>query len=163
MRVIYKLILLQIAIVFAFACAMPQTKDDVRNDAMKRSKVQTHISKKNFDTVVKTLRTKSENCLNFSTTMTRMQSGPIRPTFTSTFKSTFKVINTDKAELTVQLIPPGIKVQKMPPGGFYYIICDIEHHSANQTKLTLYGTDDAVSDAIKKWSDGKEAGCPPVK
>ena len=52
---------------------------------------------------------------------------------------------------------------KMPEGGYYVLLADIEAISSNETRLTIYKTlrgYDNVNESIVAWAQGKNDECP---
>jgi hypothetical protein len=129
------------------------------------SMMDTHVSNRSFDQVVKSLRQKSEKCFNTNVTTTRTQGGVKTMNVKDEFRTTVRVLSAGKAELTTQFTSKGIVyLQKVPDGGFYHRAVDIARVSSSATKLTYYGSrfdaSKAAWAAIKQWSDGKETACP---
>ena len=52
---------------------------------------------------------------------------------------------------------------KMPYGGYYVLLADIEEISSNKTKVTIYNAlrgYDSFNETIVKWAQGKSDECP---
>lgn len=129
------------------------------------SMMDTHLSNRSFDQVVKSLRRKSEKCFNTNVTTTRTQGGVKTMNIKDEFRTTVRVLSAGKAELTTQFTSKGIVyLQKVPDGGFYHRAVDIARVSPSSTKLTYYGSkfesSKAAWAAIQQWADGKETACP---
>lgn len=135
------------------------------------SMVDTHVTKRRFDDVVNTLRQKTAECFNVNVT-TRRTEGPSSPQagittmkVTDEYRTTVRIVNANRAELTTQRTSKGqISLQKVPEGGFYHRAIDIERLASSTTKLTYYGPSLDSSKrawaAIKQWSDGQKSPCP---
>lgn len=129
------------------------------------SMTDTHISNRSFEQVVNSLRQQSAECFNNNVTTTRTQGGVKTMNIKDEFRTTVRVVNARKAELTTQFTSKGIVyLQKIPDGGFYHRAVDIERLSPFKTKLTYYGSrfdaSKAAWAAIKQWGDGKATACP---
>jgi hypothetical protein len=52
---------------------------------------------------------------------------------------------------------------KMPEGGYYNLLADVEEISSNKTRVTIYGSSVGYGDvfeAIFDWAKGKDGACP---
>jgi type IV pilus biogenesis protein CpaD/CtpE len=157
-----------ILLVSGCASMDPQTRDEYRTaveDGRPFTMKDTFVAKRGFDEVVKTLRQKSDECLNVNIKTTRKQDGMTTMATTDEVRTTIHVVNSKRAELTMRMNPKGIiMLNKVPAGGFYRMAIDIDRLAAGSTRLTYYGssTDHGKRRlaAIKQWSDGKQVGCP---
>lgn len=152
-------------------CSMhyPQTREEFRQGLVASDSrfkfVDTYVAKRRFDDVVKSLKQTVEQCFNQDVTTTRTQGGMTTMNQTDEWRTTVKVINRNRAEVTTQMTMKGAIVPvKVPPGGFYVTAVDIERLSPSTTKLSYYGSTTSGSkerwDLIKQWSDGKSTPCP---
>jgi hypothetical protein len=135
------------------------------------SMVDAYVTKRRFDDVVNSLKQKTAECFNVNVT-TRRTEGPTSPQAGTTtmnvkdeYRTTVRVINANRAELTTQFTSKGIVyLQTIPEGGFYHRAIDIERLTPSTTKLTYYGSSfdsgKKAWAAIKEWSDGKATPCP---
>lgn len=160
-----------LATVVLSACAMnyPQTREEFRQGLASSDSrfkfVDTHVAKRRFDDVVKSLNQNVPQCFNQNVTTTRTQGGMMTMNQTDEWRTTVKVINRNRAEVTTQQTMKGAIVPvKVPPGGFYVNAVDIERLTPSTTKLSFYGTTSSGSkerwDLIRQWSDGKPTPCP---
>jgi hypothetical protein len=157
-------------IILVSGCASmdPQTRDEYRaavDGGRPFSMKESFVAKRGFDEVVKTLRQKSDECLNVNIKTTRKQDGMTTMATTDEVRTAVRVVNSKHAELTMRMNPKGIiMLNKVPEGGFYRMAIDIDRLTAGTTRLTYYGpsTDHGKRRlaVIKQWSDGKQAGCP---
>jgi hypothetical protein len=167
---VFKLVLVVGVASVLSGCAggTPQTRNEfvqANVNGIAFSMVDTHISNRSFDQVVKSLRQKSDECFNNNVTTTRTEGGVKTMNVKDEFRTTVRVLSGSKAELTTQFTSKGIVyAQKVPDGGFYHRAVDIERVSPSATKLTYYGSRFASSkdawSAIKQWGDGRASACP---
>ncbi len=166
----YKLILPVSLVVFLTGCAgaNPQSREEFRQTRLAGvpfSYVDTHIAKRPFDDVVKTLKQKADECFQVNITTTRTQGGITAMNLTDEYRTSVRLVDKNHAELTTQYNMKGaIVLQSVPPGGFYNAAMDIERLTPTTTKLAYYGTSLAGSKAkwlaLKQWSDGQAVPCP---
>lgn len=164
----YAIIACVIILVTGCASMDPQSRDEYRAAveggrpfSMKESFVANH----GFDDVVKMLRQKSGECFNVNVRTTRKQDGMTTMDTTDEVRTVVRVVNSRRAEVTMQTTPKGIvMLNKMPTGGFYRMAIDIDRLAAGTTRVTYYGssTDHGKRRlaAIKQWSGGKAVACP---
>jgi hypothetical protein len=152
-------------------CSMnyPQTREEFRQGLVSSDSrfkfVDTYVAKRRFEDVVKSLKENVEQCFNHDVTTTRTQGGMMTMNQTDEWRTTVKVIDRNRAEVTTQQTMKGAIVPvKVPPGGFYVTAVDIERLTPSTTKLSYYGTTSSGSkerwDLTKQWSDGKPTPCP---
>lgn len=157
-------------IILVSGCASmdPQTRDEYRaavDGGRPFNMKESFVAKRGFDEVVRTLRHKSDECFNVNIKTTRKQDGVTTMATTDEVRTSVRVVNSKRAELTMRMNPKGIiMLNKVPEGGFYRMAIDIDRLTAGTTRLTYYGssTDHGKRRlaVIKQWSDGKQAGCP---
>jgi hypothetical protein len=155
-----------VALLSGCAGGNPQTRVEFQ-ETMSHSSlgfVESHIAKRRFDDVMKTLRQKAEECLQYNLTTTREQGGIRTMNQTDEIRTTIRAVNNDRAEMTIQLTMKGaIVMQQVPPGGFYNAAMDIERLTPGTTKLTYYGSSLSAGKtrwgALKQWGDGQLAPC----
>jgi len=165
-------IFVALATAVLFGCGSmnyPQTREEFRKDLVSSDSsfkfVDTYVSKRRFEDVVKALKANVEACFNQDVTTTRTQGEMMTMNQTDEWRTTIKVINGNRAEVTTQQTIKGAIVPvKVPPGGFYVTAVDIDRLTASTTKLSYYGSTSSGSkerwDLIKQWSDGKPTPCP---
>ena len=152
-------------------CSMhyPQTREEFRQGIVSSDSsfkfVDTYVAKRRFEDVVKSLTQNVDACFNQDVTTTRTQGGITTMNQTDEWRTTVKVIDRNRAEVTTQMTMKGAIVPvKVPPGGFYVTAVDIERLTPSTTKLSYYGSTTSGSkerwDLVKQWSDGKPTPCP---
>jgi len=163
------LLLLTVA-AFLSGCAgaNPQTREEFRKSRLEGallSFVETYVSQRPFDEVVKTLNQKVNECFQVNVTTKRTVGGIQTMNLTDEFRTTIRNVDKNHAELTTQFTMKGaIVMQQVPPGGFYQSAMDIERLTPTTTKLTFYGPTIGGGrdkwNALKQWSDGQSVPCP---
>jgi hypothetical protein len=144
-------------------CSMhyPQTREEFREGVVSSDSrfkfVDTYVAKRRLENV--------EQCFNQDVTTTRTHGGMTTMNQTDEWRTTVKVIDRNRAEVTTQQTMKGAIVPvKVPPGGFYVTAVDIERMTPSTTKLSYYGSTSSGSkerwDLMKQWSDGKPTPCP---
>ena len=129
------------------------------------SMMDTYVTKRRLEDVVKTLSQKTAECFNVDVTTRRSEQGMTTMNLTDKYRTTIRTVNANRAELTTRHTTKGMATpQKIPKGGLYYRAVDIERLSSGSTKLTYYGPSIAAGKsawaAMKQWSDGQPAACP---
>lgn len=157
------------AVLSGCATNYPQTREEFRKGIVESDSsfkfVDTYVAKRRFDDVVKSLKQNVEQCFDQNVTTTRSQGGIMTMNQTDEWRTSVKVINRSRAEVTTQMTMKGAIVPvKVPPGGFYVTAVDVERLTASTTKLSYYGSTSSGSkerwDLIRQWSDGKPTPCP---
>jgi hypothetical protein len=146
----------------------PQTRDEYRQaiaSGVPLTMTDTYVVQRRFDEVVKSLKQKADECLQVDVTTKRSQGGMTTMNVRDEYRTSVRVVDKSRAELTTQSTMKGaIVVQQVPPGGFFETAVDIERVTPASTKLTYYGPSTsggkAKWDALKQWSDGKPLACP---
>lgn len=160
---------------FMSGCAnfhVAQNADEFRSDVIKdpRYKHEQYEVNRSFSKVAKTLKEKSEECLNYSFDRTlsyRMGTTTGANVSHITYSPTFKS-SENNAELYVQMdITGDATLMYTPPkGGMYTLVADLEEKTTSTTQVELYyGSYKAaiLPNAVKSWIDGKTEGCPDLK
>ena len=152
-------------------CSMhyPQTREEFRQGVVASDSghkfIDAYVTKRRFDDVVRSLKQNVEQCFDQNVTTRRTQGGMTTMNQTDEWRTTVKVIDKNRAEVTTQMKMKGAIVPvKVPPGGFYVTAVDIERLTPSTTKLSYYGSTSSGSkerwDLVKLWSDGKPTPCP---
>jgi hypothetical protein len=127
------------------------------------TEVDTFEVNRPFRKVAKTFQKMATGCLN-KTIKTTSRTNRSYQVIVTTYKATV-VVNPNKAELHVQqLHEQGVmNVSKVPPGGYYLVVTDIEPVGRDKTKIVMYrpsaGSGPMIK-AIKGWATGENVGCP---
>lgn len=112
-----------------------------------------------FNKVFNSLKKNTDRCLNVTTTSsTPSKYGPISSSIR--YRSSTK--KTGKGAASSILQQDARATGKMPAGGYFVLLTDIEKVSKNKTRLTLYGPSvgyDKIFDSIHDWAQGKERKC----
>ena len=164
-------IFIALAMAVLFGCAMnyPQTREEFRQQVVTSDSrfkyIDTHVAKRRFDDVVKSLKENVVQCFDQNVTTRRSQGGMTTMNVTDEWRSSVRVVNRNLAEVTTQWTMKGAIVPgKVPPGGLYMTAVDIERLTPSTTKLSHYGSTASGSkerwDLVKQWSDGKRTPCP---
>lgn len=152
-------------------CTMnyPQTREEFRQQLVASDSrfkfIDTYVAKRRYDDVVKSLQANVVQCFDQNVTTTRAQGGITTMNQTDEWRSTVRVVNRNRAEVTTQMMMKGAIVPgKVPPGGMYMTAVDVERLTPTTTKLSYYGSTSSGSkerwDLVKQWSDGKPTPCP---
>lgn len=129
------------------------------------SMVDTYVTKRRFEDVVKTLSQKTTECFNVNVTTRRTEGGMTTMNLKDEYRTTVRIVNPKRAEMTTQHTTKGmVSLQKVPEGGSYHRAVDIEKLTSSSTKLTYYGpsldSGKKAWAAIRQWSDGQPSPCP---
>jgi hypothetical protein len=122
-----------------------------------------------FDEVLRTFKEKAEPGFtqrHESTLMTGLQVEHSVVIFRCTVSS-----QDGRAELVIQKEnrPKGVG-PKMPEGGWFWLVADLESVSPRETRLTTYGLSGIAAgktgnalEAIRQWAQGKDLPPPPLR
>lgn len=147
----------------------PQTREEFRQGLLTSDSsyklVDSYVAKRRFDDVVKSLQQRVQACFDQDVTTRRTQGGMTTMNQTDEWRTTFRVVDRNRAEMTTQMTMKGAIVPvKVPPGGFFVTAVDVERLTASTTKLSYYGSTTSGSkerwDLVRQWSDGKPTPCP---
>lgn len=144
---------------------LPQTPAEFRQlviDHPEYYAVSTHVAKQRFGKVISSLERSAGKCMNFNTRQTRTQGGMTTMSITDEYRTTIRRVDNNNAILTMQEDTKGsIQIQKIPPGGSYVSVVDIERLTANTTKVTFYGSGKTRFRAfVEQAASGKTVPCP---
>lgn len=160
-------VLLAAAVLSLSGCGVPQTRDGFKqsaHDYPKLSIVASHTANRRLEDVTATLERKWQECYSFHRTTTRSQGGMTTMRHRDTYHPRVHKVNSSRVEMTLQMTTQGmIMLNKVPEGGEYAVVLDLERLPGNKTKLSWYsnsmgGWGDAW-DRNKKWADGKDTPC----
>lgn len=151
-------------------CAqVPQTTGEFRHAVQGgafMSRVHSATVPQPFEAVMANLHNYALTCLATTRTSVVMSSSPgDMSSGMVIYRPKLQLVGPQSAELTLQMGPttPGIKV---PPGGPFIMLVDIESSSAQgETRLTVYGRTNprerALADeSLPAWARGIPAKCP---
>ena len=154
---------------------MPQSAQEYRQGFAKGgfgAKLESYEVKRPYTSVAKNLKTKSKECLNVTLIKTKCTNRNLNckeyeAKYTPTFVSTPR-----KSELHIQWRRTPwdsafLGTSGQPPAkGIFITVVDAEPAGKNTTKITMYGPSlehlRTVPDAIKRWADGSNLGCPDL-
>lgn len=159
-------IVLVAASVLSGCVQMPQTRPEfqqlVRSGAS-RSKMESHVTKRSLDDVVRSLEPRLTDCFDYSVTWRQTAGGATVGASREQWRSSVRPVDRNRVEVTIQRMVGGA-MQKQPEGGIYVMAVDLDRIDPATTKLTFYGssTDFGSSswDSLKRWSEGKTGPCP---
>jgi len=141
----------------------PQTVDELR-EGVKKGAAFTKMEKQevmqSFNKTFEAIKINADKCLNVTVTgSTPGTYGPVvssiryRSHSTKTGKNTAEMVLQQDARAT----------GKMPEGGYFVMLTDMESTASNHTRLTIYGGStgyDNVYTSILAWAQGQKIGCP---
>ena len=152
------------------ACVqVPQTSAEFRHAVQGGAfMTRTHLAivPQPFEAVTANLRKYALPCLARTRTSVAVSSAPgDMSSGVVTYRPKLQLVAPGLAELTLQMGPtsPGIKV---PPGGPFIMLADIEPSSAQgETRLTVYGRTTPkervlADESLPAWARGTPAKCP---
>lgn len=141
----------------------PQTTEEVRVGVKKgaaMTKTEQLAVNRPFAATFRDLKTHADKCLNVTVSgSTPGRYGPIMESIR--FRSSSKTTNDKTGETVVQMDKRA--TGKMPEGGYYVMLADIEGVAANKTMVTIYGHSVGygnVFESIFAWAQGKKQACP---
>ncbi|MGH7380870.1 MAG: hypothetical protein ACREKR_01380 [Candidatus Methylomirabilales bacterium] len=159
-----KRISILIFVVLIAGCVTPpQTPEEVRVGVKKgaaMTKTEQTTVNRPFAATFRDIKTHADKCLNVTVTgSTPGRYGPMVESLR--YRSSSKTTNERTGETVVQM--DSRATGKMPEGGYYLMLADIEGVSANKTMVTIYGHSvgyGSVFEAILAWAQGKKQACP---
>ena len=160
-------LLLAAAVVLAACTTTPQTRDEFRTLAAGHPKFYltgSYTANRRLEDVATTLQRKWEECYSVQRTTTRTQGGMTTSRYRDTFHPRIQKVSNSLIQMTLQQTTEGmIMLNKVPDGGEYIVVLDLERVSGNKTKLTWYSSQYAGWpqrwERNKQWSDGKDLAC----
>lgn len=141
----------------------PQTPGELR-EGIKRGGMMTKMDHKDVNrpvnAVFQDVKKYADKCFNVRVTgSTPGTYGPV--TQSTTYRSRSTMTNKTAGEMVMQM--DARASGKMPEGGYFVLLTDMEGISSNKTRVTVYGPSVGygnVFEAIFDWSGGKERACP---
>jgi hypothetical protein len=141
----------------------PQTSRELREGVM-AGRMMTKMDHKDVNRpvseVFQDVKKNADKCFNVRVTgSTPGTYGP--QTQSSTYRSRSRMTGKTKGEMVMQM--EARASGKMPEGGYFVLLADMEETSANKTRVTVYGSSVGYGDvfqAIFEWAQGKDRACP---
>ena len=152
----------------ALAIWVPQTRSEF-TDAVakgtKGSKMETFVVERGFDEVVKAIEARCAPCLDKLVERTANVGYVERSS--SDYNPSFKRVNRDRAEFTMQVVHRPRGVGAVPPAnGLYVIAADVKRAGANRTEVVIYRPVMGFKEiprALLQWAEGTSSDCPKLK
>ncbi|HAS54356.1 MAG TPA: hypothetical protein DCS42_09630 [Nitrospiraceae bacterium] len=153
-----------IAVIMLPGCVTPpQTSQELREGVM-AGKMMTKMDHKDVNrpvnAVFNDVKKNADKCFNVRVTgLTPGTYGS--QTQSSTYRSRSRMTGKTKGEMVMQM--QARASGKMPEGGYFVLLADIEGTAANTTRVTVYGSSVGYGDvfeAIFEWAQGKDRSCP---
>lgn len=123
-----------------------------------------YTTNRRFEDVAVSMQRKWTECYFVERTTTRTQGGMTTSRYKDTFHPRVTKVSNALVEMTLQVSTEGmIMLNKIPEGGEYRVVLDLERLPGNKTKLSWYspsiGGWQKAWERNKRWSDGKDIGC----
>jgi hypothetical protein len=159
-----KRLVILIAAALVTGCVTPpqtvqELREGVRNGAVLTKMEQGEV-KRPFVETFKSVWANATKCLNVTITSTTPGNyGPVVESIR--YRSNSKLTGKKTAEMVLQ--QDAQATGKMPEGGYYVMLADIEGVSPNKTNVTIYGSSigyDNVYQSIFAWARGESKSCP---
>lgn len=158
-----KILMVAIALLLGGCVTPPQTTQDLRvgvREGARLTKMEQVEVARSFNATFNSIKKNADKCFNLSvTSSTHSKYGPVYST--TRWRSSSEKTGDGMAETVIQL--DARATGKMPPGGYFSLLVDIESISKNKIKVTIYGSSigyGQVFEAIFRWAEGKERKCP---
>ncbi len=158
-----KIAILVPVVLFAGCVTPPQTIEELRagvQSGAAMTKIEQEEVKRSFTTTFNDIKTNADRCLNV--TVIGSTPGRYGPMVESVrYRSNSQMTSDKTGETVIQLDKKA--TGKMPEGGYYVMLADVEGTSPNKTKVTIYGSSvgyDNVFGSIFSWARGKKKDCP---
>jgi hypothetical protein len=141
----------------------PQTSRELREGVI-AGRMMTKMDHKDVNRpvseVFQDVKKNADKCFNVRVTgSTPGTYGP--QTQSSTYRSRSRMTGKTKGEMVMQM--EARASGKMPEGGYFVLLADMEGTSADKTRVTVYGSSVGYGDvfeAIFDWANGKDRACP---
>lgn len=158
--------LILISLGFLTGCAVtppPMSVEELRAEVRSnpsRIQVEEYEVERPFLPAFNAVQTNAERC--FEVTLSKIQENTpdARPESLRYRAESFMTSETE-GETFLQLDKKA--AQRMPEGGYYVLLADIEAISAKKTRVTVYRAMrgyDTVNESIVAWAQGKSDHCP---
>lgn len=152
-----------------FGCVtIPQTTNEVR-EAVKSGASMTKMDNQDinrkFIAVFNDVKFNADKCLNVVVTewVPSSTGTNLGHNASTKFRSHTEKTSSETGEMVLQMDKK--TSSKMPEGGYFVILADIEAVSADKTRLTIYGPSMGYGnlfEAISSWAKGKNRECPKL-
>ena len=153
-------------VVGVFACAVPpRTVQEFRVESKgggESIRIDRHEIDRPFLVVFQDIRDNATKCLNPKVAGSAA-GDPASRQLPVRYRSYTKKISSKSAEMVLQSDKQG--PGKMPEGGYYTMLADIEAVAAQRTRVTITGPSmlyGDVFDAVTAWARGKARICPSL-
>ncbi len=141
----------------------PQTVEELR-EGVRRGAAFTKMEQEEVNRPLtetfEAVKKNADKCLNVTVTgSTPSNYGPV--TESIRYRSHSKMTSKKTAEMVLQ--QDARATGKMPEGGYFVMLTDIERASSNKTNVTIYGASvgyDNVFKSILAWARGEKQECP---
>lgn len=151
------------ALLLAGCVTPPQTVEELRvgvKSGAAMTKIEQKEIKRPFAATFHAIKRHANKCLNVAVTgSTPGRYGPVVESVR--YRSHSKMTSHETGEMILQMDKKA--TGKMPPGGYYVMLTDIERTAKNITKVTVYGASfgyGKVFDSIFAWARGRSKKCP---
>jgi hypothetical protein len=156
-------ILIVAAFLMAGCVTPPQTSQELREGVI-AGRMMTKRDHKDVNRpvseVFQDVKKNADKCFNVR--VTGSTPGTYGPQTQSTiYHSRSRMTGKAKGEMVMQM--EARASGKMPEGGYFVLVADMEGSSANKTRVTVYGSSVGYGDvfeAIFDWANGKDRACP---
>lgn len=152
-----------VAVLLGGCASTPQTRDE--HIALMKSNpswtiVDTYTSSRPFDEVVVMIDKKWQECYNVNKTTSTTRNG-LKSGYKDEYHPKAYKVSNSLTEMTLQMTTSMMMLNKVPPGGFYFVALDLQRLSGNKTKLNWYSTSEWKNswEKNKQWSEGKNVSC----
>lgn len=153
-----------VAVLLLGGCVTPpQTPQELREGVI-AGRMMTKMDHKEVNRpvseVFQDVKTNADKCFNVRVTGSTPGTYGSQ-TQSSTYRARSRMTGKTKGEMVMQM--EARASGKMPEGGYFVLLADIEGTSANKTRVTVYGSSvgyGAVFEAIFDWANGKDRTCP---
>jgi len=158
-----RIVILIVAGLMTGCVTPPQTVDELRQGVKKGAaltKMEQHAIDRGFGNSFALVKKNADKCLNVTiTSSTPGTYGPIVQSIR------FRSHSTKTGPKTAQMVlqQDARATGKMPDGGYFVMLTDIESVSPGKSVLTIYGSSigyDNVYKSIVDWAQGKAVACP---
>lgn len=158
-----KMVMLSFVVLFAGCVTPPQTVEDLRagvKSGAAMTQTEQEEVKRPFAATFHAIKRHADKCLNV--TITGSTPGRYGPMVESVrYRSHSKMTSHKTGEMVIQMDKKA--TGKMPPGGYYVMLADIERIAKNKTNVTIYGASvgyDNVFESVFAWARGQRQKCP---